>query len=262
MEKKFKFFNKELGMTEAFTIGELKSSIMRDCYAYETCLQYLGYKADERELYEGDIIELIITEDLMDIHKNGFSNSNMGNYIKESIADGKPITSIVCAINTESNTLTTGYDIYCLRNGKIQRNKHGDLETDASSYNDSYFPSYLASKGAKYIGNILETPDILQEMGTLWEIPVNKFYVTMYSCEDMITFADSIGIENIITPCNDVEETYRNGYIHCLIDVENNVFQMINWQEFDSDLSIFKFTNFKYSNIWHNILKKSSESNL
>lgn len=69
----------------------------------------------------------------MDIHKCGFAGSNMGKYVMDSITLGNPITSIICAIRPQSNLLTTGYDIYCLRNGKILRNKKGELEADTTA---------------------------------------------------------------------------------------------------------------------------------
>lgn len=252
MEKKFKFYCKELGMTEPFSMNDLKSSIIRNCDAYDKCLQYLGYSASERELYEGDVIELVITDKLMDIHKDGFAGSNMGKYVKESIAEGEPITSIICAIEPESNTLTTGYKIYCLRNGKIKRDLHGELEVDSSSYNDGYFPQYLAAKGAVCIGNIVESPDIVQKRGDMFNILMNEFYVTMESVEDMIAFAEVVGAENIQSKY-EVEEAYYQGFLHCLVNKDTFEFKLIHWMKADGDYHRMKFEDFIYSDFWQKI---------
>lgn len=242
MKKKFKFYCKELGMTEAFSIEELKSSIIKNCYAYSICLQYLGYCVQGRELYEGDIIELTITDELMNIHQNGFANSNIGKHIAESIKEGNPITSILCAINPENKGLSTGYSIYCLRNGKIQREEDGELEIEAISFNDAYFPQYLIEKGAVYIGNIVETPSLLQDRGEIWKIPVDKFYVSINSMDDIPSSIPTL------------KDAYRKGYTKCFVDIEDYPFTkyVLTYESaINRDYPIFEFENFKYSDIWN-----------
>lgn len=264
MDKKFKFYCKELGMTEAFSINELKTSVIRNAEAYDKTLQYLGYKdANARELYEGDVIELTITDELMDIHKNSFIGSNLGKYIQKSIEENNPITSVICAIEHENNCLTTGYKIYCLRKGKIQRyGNDGALDVDTSSYNDGYFPSYLAKKGAVWIGNILENPELPYERSELWYVPKKKFYVSVGSVDDMEQLVDAIGIDRIKMPYDSPEETYHKGYVQCLIDLDNNTFEMISWMNVDTNYPLYNFENFMYSNVYNHFLESKENIEL
>lgn len=256
MEKKFKFYSEELGMSEVYSMNDLKSSIIRNCYAYDKCFQYLGYKAGDRELFEGDIIELTITDEQMDVHGTGIAHSSIGKYVSESIEEGNPITSIICAIRPENSNLTTGYDIYCLRNGKIERNKRGELEPDTSSYNDGYFPQYLTNKGAKYIGNIVENPDILQNKGELWDIKADKFLISFGSINDIIIFSEAINPKNFESPYGDCIEAYPNGYIHCLVDMSQFKFQLVDWRHI-GDYPLFYFENFRYSSNWREVITKN-----
>lgn len=121
---------------------------------YEWC-QYLGlHDADDKELYQGDIIELEITEKLM---KTSFRSSNLGKYCKKH-----PEITDILLIFDNSNILTMQYKVAQKINGNLDYDEEGDGDLNIITYGeDSNFPQYLISKGAIYIGNILEKESIL-----------------------------------------------------------------------------------------------------
>ena len=60
LERKFKAYSNELGMSEPRSLEELVTQ-QTDFRKYKTFLQYLGFSdANKRDLYEGDVIELML----------------------------------------------------------------------------------------------------------------------------------------------------------------------------------------------------------
>lgn len=265
LEKKFKAFSKTLGMSEATTLKKLVTD-QTDFGEFDTYLQYLGISdANKRELYEGDVIELTITPDMLDIHKNGIANSNMGKYI---IEEGN-ITSVICEIIADANTLCTRYNLYCLRNGEILRYKDGKLKAECTMQEDSLFPQYLSCKGATWIGNMVESPNLLQVRGQIWNLPekAEQIYIEIDSKEEMFELVEAFGKENIVfeypnilncAKINDFTSTmhqaYAEGFRSFLYEKSNpEKLKPVDWRHKDGDIRGIKFLNFRYSNIWNNL---------
>ena len=159
LEKKFKAYSETLGMSEPMTLKELISE-QTDFDEYDRYLQFLGYQDHaKRELYEGDVIELTITEDLM---KSSFRNSNLGKYIEEHPG----VTSIVLEHEPDNNCLSMSYVVYAKVNGAFEYQPNKRPKTIAHG-EDSNFPQYLSCKGAVYIGNTIESPYLIKQRPSL-----------------------------------------------------------------------------------------------
>lgn len=119
-------------------------------------LQAIGIKdADKEEIYEGDVLELRITDELMDPNKNMFYNSNLG----KAMSKDRSITSVICVIRSDNDKLQCGYKVYFAnKDGVILDEDEPDVQ--ATGY-EVLFPSYLCEKGARIIGNIVNNSDIL-----------------------------------------------------------------------------------------------------
>ena len=261
LERKFKAYSNELGMSEPRSLEELVT-LQTDFRKYKTFLQYLGFSdANKRDLYEGDVIELMITKEMLDIHKNGFANSNLGKYI---IAE-KNITSVICEIVADINVLSIKYNLYCLHNGEILRDEQGCLIQECFRQEDSNFPQYLIAKGAIWIGNTIETPDLLQSRGQIWDLHKNveRCYITIESKEEMFELINYFDEENIIFTfpnmpsygnftdfVANIHQAYNEGYRLFLYEKEEP-FQLkptcLRYK--DTHILDIDFKNFKYSTI-------------
>ena len=156
LEAKFKCCNigEPLYDKNVFNINDLKTSIIT---AFDRYLQYLGWTdANKKEIYEGDVLELAITPELMDIKQDGFSNSNLGNRIKE-LGD---VTSVLLVFRVDAKFMSTPYDLYFCRNGKLERNEDNEPDAEACGH-DFSFPQYLCNKGAIIVANIVANPTYL-----------------------------------------------------------------------------------------------------
>lgn len=137
---------------------------------FDIALPYLMLQdADKTDIYAGDVLCLVITDDLMDIHKDGFSNSNCGKHIKAH----PDITEMYIACNPPKENLSPVpflYTVYFAHNHKIERWNDDDSESDDNSVRancrgeDTMFPKYIIFKGAKIIANLYETPDFLENL--------------------------------------------------------------------------------------------------
>lgn len=158
--QKFKAYSKELGVSEPQTLQDLVSH-QTDFGEYDVYLQYLGYNDfNKEEVYEGDVLELKITEELMDHNKNMFFNSNIGKYIEK---EGN-ITSVILLNRANKRCMSMNYEVYFCVNGKIERFEDDNSLKSSCIGEDSNFPQYLCSKGATIIGNIIMDENILENM--------------------------------------------------------------------------------------------------
>lgn len=152
-EIKFKRFNidsKQISdVPEDYKLSDI------DGFSIYIYLQYLGLEdANNKDLYQGDIIELHITKELM---KSSFCCSNLGKY-----CDNHPEVTDILLIFDNPTTLTMQYKVAQKINGNLDYDEEGDGDLNIITYGeDSNFPQYLISKGAIYIGNILEMESIL-----------------------------------------------------------------------------------------------------
>lgn len=264
--KKFKAYSKQLGMSEALTLRQLAIQ-QTDFGEFDEYFQYLGFTdANGRELYEGDVIELVITPDMLDIHKNPFAASNIGKYIIEQ----KNITSLICEFVADSTTLSTKYNLYCLRNGKILRHKDGALKEMYFHTEDSLFPQYLINKGAVYIGNIIENPELIQLRGSVWHLSgltgMNRVYIETNSADEAIELANMFGEKNVSFKYPNwpayssaglnnyldiIKQAYQEGFVYYLFEKSNpESLWPVNFKHTDNKIPIVCFHDFKYSCYW------------
>lgn len=175
MESKFKFYGPQGRVSESFDMDDILGGVGLPfaTTVIKHISQYLGFKdANKTEVYQGDVLELKITSDLMDHDKSTFFNSNLGKLV-EALGD---VTAVICVMyrDDEIHQLSCRYDAYLVRNGHLVEREGYDAEdpefegyrwkTEASGY-DFMFPAYLCSKGAVVVGNSCEEPDILNR----WE---------------------------------------------------------------------------------------------
>lgn len=157
--KKFKCCNKGMPMRDEdiFDINGLKNNIIT---AFDMYLQYLGIEdANKKEVYEGDVLELKITDDLMNHNKDMFFNSNLGKLCEKE----KDITSVILFAACDTKAIGLRYYVYLCRNGHIERNEDGEPDYIACGM-DANFPQYLCSKGAVIIGNVNSDENILNNI--------------------------------------------------------------------------------------------------
>lgn len=135
-------------MSEPYTIQDL--IVMRPTlYPDSIAIQCLGLQdARKQDLYEGDILKLTVTEDLMNPKKNTFYNSNLG----KAVAQDREITAVLCALQYEKTVAGCQYIVYFEKNKTYVQKGHGA---------DCIFLQYLVSKGAVRMGNMITDPDLL-----------------------------------------------------------------------------------------------------
>lgn len=63
-------------------------------------------------------------------------------------------------------------------------------------------------------------------------------------------------------PYDSPEETYHKGYVQCLIDLDNNTFEMISWMNVDTNYPLYNFENFMYSNVYNYFLESKENIEL
>lgn len=157
-EQKFKCYSKIYGLSsQGSTLKHLMCCGEDLLLRYDTFIQFLGYcDSTGVEVYEGDVLELKITDDLMDKDKNMFYNSNLG----KRIAELGDVTSVLLVHSIDKKFMTMDYKVYFCRDGKIDRDDFGDIVWEGLGY-DHLFPLYFAEKGGKVIGNLLLDSEIL-----------------------------------------------------------------------------------------------------
>ena len=156
---KFKAYSEALGISNPMTLQELVAT-QSDFNEFEEYIQYLGFQdRTDTEVYEGDVLELPITEELMSPNTGGFFNSNLG----KTITQEQNITSVILEMRHNHPQLGTHYKVYFMRDGAIERDEDGLPECVAMS-SDSNFPMYLCQYGATIIGNTISNKNILNEL--------------------------------------------------------------------------------------------------
>lgn len=163
---KFKCFDKESKKWSKTPLDYQIKDI--NFYTDYEWLQYLGFNdANDQELYEGDVVELEITKELM---TTSFNNSNLGLYCREH----PEVTHILLEFRIR-DVLTMDYHVYQKINGELDYRKNGNAVC-ISSGEDTMFPRYITKKGATYIGNTVESPMLLKKE----YIPSVKDIINLY----------------------------------------------------------------------------------
>lgn len=155
--------NQPLNRNNAFTIHDCRHTTIN---RYDYYLQFIGiHDANKTEVYEGDILELKITPELMDHNKNTFFNSNLGKLIEKE----PDITSVILAFQADNRTLCTPYEVYFMRKNSITNQSRLDRDDDNNPVyyggaSDTMFPEYLCQKGAVIVANSITDPEYLQSL--------------------------------------------------------------------------------------------------
>ena len=130
------------------TIHELTASVS----SYDDYLQYQGFQdADNNSVYEGDLLELKITDELMDRKKNLFYNSNLGIDLRKH----PRVISVLCHIeHNTSDHIGCHYGIYYMDRERDIVIEDGTPEISTIAMGcKCNFPIYLCQKGAVRIAN-------------------------------------------------------------------------------------------------------------
>lgn len=141
--------NKFRLVSEDNKISELELQVPDNTKAV---LQYLGFEdANKKDVYQGDVLCLEITDDLLDHDKNMFFNSNIGKVVEGD----RTISHVICVLDAEKARLETGYSLYFYRSGVSEVVTYGS---------DVNFPMYLVSKGALVIGHTLSVDEYIESL--------------------------------------------------------------------------------------------------
>ena len=132
------------------------SELIESGKQYAEYLQYQGFNDKSgKEVYQGDLLELKITDELMDFPKDGFANSNLGKDLKK-----RPrVISVLCHIGYDGvSRIGCSYDVYYMdRDRRIVNDKDEPEICPIASGTDTDFPMYLCQKGATVIANSVTT---------------------------------------------------------------------------------------------------------
>lgn len=134
---------------------------------YAEYLQYQGFNDKSgREVYQGDLLELKITDELMDFPKDGFANSNLGKDLKKH----PKVISVLCHIGYDGvSRIGCSYDVYYMDRDRRIVNNDGEPEVyPIASGTDTNFPMYLCQKGATVIANSVTTTcsNLFEQIGS------------------------------------------------------------------------------------------------
>lgn len=206
-------------------------------------LQYVGItKGDGQELYEGSVLELRITDEIMDPHKNLFYNSNLG----KAMAQDRSIKSVICIIDDNNSELHCGYKVYFMQESGIIKDEEDECFKEQAVGYETLFPSYLCEKGAKVIGNLAVTPDILENIHkySMWNLDVRMLDITSINVDGnkvnvsyrlLSEFKDDWFSDNCKAPSLDdevIKAKVCGSWIHCetFSDVVGYIESITGWK--------------------------------
>lgn len=165
---KYKAFSKELGISEALDFKTLISKLT-DFPQYDTYLQYLGFEDGKKEeVYEGDVLRLDITDELMDPSNNMFFNSNLGKYIAK-LRESQNVTGFILYLDcVDAKCRSLYYKGMMEIDGFIERLDKDTEELKWACYSqDCDFPRYICEKGAYLMGNTVVNERLLLDISTV-----------------------------------------------------------------------------------------------
>lgn len=164
---KYKAFSKKLGMSEALDFKTLISQLT-DFSEYDTYLQYLGFEdSKHKEVYEGDVLRLDITDELMNPSNNMFFNSNLGIYIAK-LRESQNVTGFILHLDcADSKCRSMYYKGFIEIDGFIERSENTQTLNWTCYSQDCDFPRYLCEKGAYLMGNTVEYESLLLDISTV-----------------------------------------------------------------------------------------------
>lgn len=146
-------------------------------------LRFTGFEdANKQKVYEGSVIELMITDELMDHSKNTFYNSNLG----KAMSQNRSIKSVICEIASDQDKLHCKYTVYFVTDDGVITNEDDlTFEEQAVGY-DTMFPQYLCAKGGRVIGNTVLDNDIYKQIENYsnWSSEKTKIYAKVVNCDD------------------------------------------------------------------------------
>lgn len=160
----------------------LEQLIARGCNNIMEYLRFTGFKdADKQKVYEGSVIELMITDELLDHSKNTFYNSNLG----KAMSKDRSIKSVLCEIASDQEQLHCKYTVYFVTDDGVMMDDNGAIEEQALGY-DTMFPAYLCAKGGRVIGNTVIDNDIYKKIDnyTNWASKETEIHVIVENCDD------------------------------------------------------------------------------
>lgn len=213
---------------------------MGNCDQY---LQYMGLKAlNSVEIYEGSVLELRITNALMDPQKNLFYNSNLG----KAVSEDPSIKSVLCVMGDKANKMHCPYTVYFAREDGVICDEKDKLPKEQAVGYDTLFPSYLCEKGAVVIGNTAVTPDIVENVTrySMWNLDVSMMNFTSVNVDGnkvdktyklLSEFKDDWFSSNCGAPSLDdevIKATVCGSRIHCetFLDVVKYIESITGWK--------------------------------
>ncbi len=180
--KKFRFSRYGSAEHQHLSMEDLLSGRMPD-NAPGAVSQWLGFKdAGKDEVYEGDILELCITEEIMDRRRSTFPGSNLG---KKMLERPEVLSCILFMCPPGTGAAGCHYELYFMDYDRsIIRDEDGNAEVQAMG-SDSMFPRYMVEKGARVITDAFADTSALYNIihHTLWSSDPDRMaeYARRYS---------------------------------------------------------------------------------
>lgn len=156
--------------------------LIKNGMTFKEYLRFTGFEdANKQKVYEGSVIELMITDELMDTEKNTFYNSNLG----KAMSKNRSIKSVLCEIANDQDQLQCRYTVYFVTEDGVILDDDGKADEQALGY-DTLFPKYICAKGGRVIGNTVINHDIVTNIKNYsnWANEKTEIYVKVTNCDD------------------------------------------------------------------------------